>query len=280
MQGGDWVHYYLLQKLRQLVMAQVAFQINKSVAQTPAQAPFGSFVFSDRLPPQDLYEFVQDCEHNLKKKGVKSVSITEPPLFYRKTGELFQTILFNLGYHISRAELSSGIRIERVSFETKIESWEKRKLKQAREHGVHFKNLSLNQLEMVYEVILKCREQRGHSLSMTLPELKETVEKFRDDFILSGAFLQKELIAASIAIRVHPEILYNFYSGHLKKYDSISPMVTITAGLYKFCGQNNIHLLDLGTSAVNGRPNFDLLDFKLRLGAVPSMKLTFEKELT
>ena len=261
-------------------MADVAFQIHKSIAKSPFRAPFGSFNFSERLAPQDLFEFVQRCENALRKKGIKSIVITEPPLFYRKTGELFQAILLNLDYRISCAELSSGIRIQRDAFEQRIDIWEKRKLKQARGRGVHYKIIPIDRLEMVYDLLLKCREQRGHTLSMTLPELADTVVRFQNAFILSGTFLQRELIAASIAIRVHPDILYNFYAGHLKKYDSISPMVTLTAGLYKFCGQNQIHLLDLGTSAINGKPNFGLLDFKLRLGAVPSMKLTFEKELS
>ena len=279
LQGGDWVHFYLLRKISQKIIASVAFQIQKTIAKSPLRAPFGSFHFSERLSPEDLFEFVQRCESQLRKKGAKTIVLTEPPLFYRKTGELFHAILFNLDYRISCAELSSGIRIGREAFEQKIDSWEKRKLKQARSRGVRYKTIPIGKLEMVYGFLEKCREQKGHRLSMTLQELTDTVAQFNDAFILSGTFLQKELIAASIAIRVHPDILYNFYAGHMKKYDSISPMVTLTSGLYKFCAQNQIHLLDLGTSTINGKPNFGLLDFKLRLGAVPSMKLTFEKEL-
>jgi hypothetical protein len=51
-------------------------------------------------------------------------------------------------------------------------------------------------------------------------------------------------------------------------------------GIYEHCQVEKIRLIDLGTSALNGRPNFGLLDFKLNLGAVPTEKLTFEKKLT
>ncbi len=260
-------------------MAQVAFHIIDHVARSPLRAPFGSLLFSEKLAPQALYEFVQQVERLLSKAGVAIISLTEPPLSYRKSGELLHTILINQGFRISNAELSSGIRIDRLAFEEKIEIWEKRKLKQAKLKGLTFKLLLLSDLAEVYHLILKCREQRAHALSMTLPELEATVKEFKNEFVLSGAFLHKELVAASIAIRVHRDILYNFYSGHLKKHDAISPMVTLLGGLYRYCEHQKIHLLDLGTSALHGQPNFSLLEFKLRLGAVPSIKLTFEKQL-
>ncbi len=279
LQSTQWAHYYLLRKPNQKIMAQVAFHITDHAALSPLRAPFGSFLFSEKLSPQALYEFVHQVERLLGRAGVAIISLTEPPLYYRKSGELLHTILINQGFRISNAELSSGIRIERMAFEEKIETWERRKLKQAKLKGLTFKLLPLSDLAEVYHLILKCREQRAHALSMTLSELEATVKAFKNEFVLSGAFLHKELVSASIAIRVHRDILYNFYSGHLKKYDAISPMVTLLGGLYRYCEHQKIHLLDLGTSAIHGQPNFSLLEFKLRLGAVPSIKLTFEKQI-
>ena len=261
-------------------MAQVSFHIEKDKALSPVRAPFGSFLFSERLSPLGLYQFIQHCEDELRKHGVKSIQIVDPPLFYRKSGELLHTILFNLNYRVGHAELSSGIRIDHINFEEKIEMWEKRKLKQSKAKGLQYKSLPLSQLETVYTLILKCRKQKGHNLSMTMEEMQRTVDVFKENFFLFGVFLQKELTAASIAICVHPTILYNFYSGHIKKFDALSPIVLLTKGMYQFCEKQHIQLLDLGTSSLDGQPNFPLLDFKLRLGAVPSAKITFEKHLT
>lgn len=279
LQGGDLQGFYLVRRVNQKIMAQAVFHVSGHKAVTPLRAPFGSFLYSDRLSPQTLYEFIQYCEASLRSKGIASVTIGEPPLFYRKSGDLIHTILLNLNYHVIRAELSSGIRIDHINFEEIIQPWEKRKLKQAKAKGLHFRTLPVSELENVYTMIQKCREQKGYALSMTLEDLARTVGIFKESFFLFGAFLHKDLAAASVAIRVGPGILYNFYSGHLRKYDSISPMVLLTSGMYKFCGSHQIHLLDLGTSSLNGQPNFSLLDFKLRLGGVPSMKITFEKTL-
>jgi hypothetical protein len=279
LQSANWLHIYLVRKVNQKVIAEISFHITDDRAFSPLRAPFGSFGFSPDISPLLLYQFIQECESLLLNRKVKSIILKEPPLFYRASGELMHAILFNLGYRASSAEISSGIRMDHLSFEEKIETWEKRKLRQAKEKGLVFKKISVAEHENVYQFILKCRSQRGHSLSMTIEELSGTINALKSSFCLFGVYFQKELAAASIAIRVHQHILYNFYSGHLKKFDPLSPAVLLINGMYKYCATEKIQLLDLGTSALDGQPNFSLLDFKLRLGAVPSMKLTFEKEL-
>ena len=88
LQANDWHSFYLLRKLNQKVMAQVSFHIEKDKALSPVRAPFGSFLFSERLSPLGLYQFIQHCEDELRMHGVKSIQIIDPPLFYRKSGEL------------------------------------------------------------------------------------------------------------------------------------------------------------------------------------------------
>jgi CelD/BcsL family acetyltransferase involved in cellulose biosynthesis len=114
---------------------------------------------------------------------------------------------------------------------------------------------------------------------MTFDQLNLTVQKFDRHFHCFGVYHDDRLIAASICIRESKYNLYNFYSAHSKESDSLSPIVYLISELYAWCQHNKIKLLDLGTSALGGKPNFSLIDFKLRLGATPSMKLTFEKEL-
>jgi len=54
-------------------------------------------------------------------------------------------------------------------------------------------------LEEVYAFIQSCREERRMSLSMTLPQLKNTIEKCKDDFLFFGIFQKNTLMAASIS---------------------------------------------------------------------------------
>lgn len=279
LQAPTWEHYYLLRKFNQKNLAKISVHIKDGQASTPVKAPFGSILFSSRIAPQNLYEFIQEVEVLLKKKGVKIMTLKEPPAFYREFPDMLHTILFNLGYHVRHAEMSAGIHVNHLDFEDRIERWELRKLRQGKDKGLQARQLPITELETVYDFILKCRMQRDQTLSMKLEDLQRTVSVFKNDFVLFGTFLGKEMAAASIGIKVTEEIFYNFYSAHLKKYDTLSPVVTLMSAVYKYCGTQRFKLLDLGTSSLKGQPNFPLLDFKIRLGGVPSMKLTFEKAL-
>jgi hypothetical protein len=111
-------------------------------------------------------------------------------------------------------------------------------------------------------------------------EIKTVCDHFPDKFHLFGVFDNNALAAASISIVLNNAVLYNFYSAHARQYDALSPVVGLMEGIYEFCQGEKIRLIDLGTSALQGRPNFTLLDFKLNLGATPTQKLTFEKVFT
>jgi hypothetical protein len=279
LQSDRWEHFFLITKSTKKIKAQLSVHIDQEIAMSPVSAPFGSFLYSEDISPETLFEFIGECELSLQRRGVKTIRLVEPPLYYRKSGDILHTLLFNRGFSALNVEISCGIKVDVLNFEEKLASSAKRKLRTGRAKGLRFKILPITNLEMVYQFILKCRTERGHTLSMTFDNLRDTVDIFKDRFYLFGAMLEKEHVAASIAIQVGPDILYNFYPGYLKKFEAISPLVFLTAGMYKFCESKRIPLLDLGTSAVNGQPNFGLLDFKVRLGGVPSIKFTFEKNL-
>jgi hypothetical protein len=279
LQSDNWLHFFLIGKSNRKIKAQLSVHVDGGVAISPVKAPFGSFQYAKDLSPEELYEFISECEVRLKGRDVNAMKLVEPPSYYRDSGDTLYTMLFNRGFKASNVELSCGIRIDALNFEEKLESWEKRKLRQGRTGGLRFKALPISELDTVYNFMSRCRSERGTALSMTLEALKQTVNVFTDRFFLFVALLEKECVAASISIQVHPDILYNFYSGHLKKYDSMSPVVFLMGGMYKFCESHDIRLLDLGTSAINGEPNFSLLEFKMRLGGIPSIKFTFEKQL-
>jgi GNAT acetyltransferase-like protein len=277
----NWHSFSVLNKKYKTVEGIFFVHICEDVARSPLRSPWGSFEISPSIPNVTLYEFLEFVESRLRAKGVKKITIKEPPSsFQPDRAALLHTFLFNLGYHISNAEIGAVIHTSSNSFESYPDSWERRKLKQSYEAGLQFKQLKLSQLSDVYLFILTCRKHRGYSLSMSLAELKHTVERFRNDYVLFGIFKNETLAAASISIQVKKKILYNFYSAHHSDFDEFSPVVMLVEGMYQHCAKKQIELLDLGTSAADGKPNFNLLDFKLRLGAKPSTKLTFEKDFS
>lgn len=278
--SNKWISFHLLRKDKKKVMASIHFSIINDAALSPVSAPFGAFEFSEAMTTEKLFEFMQFVEEQLKDRGAKKIIIKGYPEHYNvRQHNMLSVLFFNHQYQIAQAELGACLQITTTPFEEGIDSWERRKLKQSLKAELKFKKLPVNKLEEIYHFILACREERGQSLSMSYKELEKTVRKMESHFMLFAVYQERELVAASIAIWVNKKVLYNFYSAHSKSSDSLSPVVFLIREIYNWCSKHRIEILDLGTSASGGRPNFPLIDFKLRLGAQPTMKLTFEKTL-
>jgi hypothetical protein len=279
-QGESWISFHLIQKEKKKVFASSYFHKDQHSAVSPLRAPFGSIEFSDLLPIQDLFDFYNQIENKLREEGIEKIIIKNPPDGY--TGQkaaVRNTLLFNKGFRVIDAELSALIQIDRSGFEDKIETWEKRKLNQAKKAGLRFHELPLTSLSDIYEFVKNCRAEKNQQLSMPLDDLAGMCAACKHDVFIFCVLQGKELAAASISIRVNKHVLYNFYSAHPKKFDSLSPVVLLMRGMYAWSYKHDFKQIDLGTSAQGGKPNFGLLDFKMRIGGVLSTKLTFEKDL-
>ena len=276
---SDWISYYILEKKKKIIIGEVHFHLADFVASSPCRSPFGSIDCSADIQPIVLYKFLEFIESALRKQGVKKIVIKNPPQIYHPyLLALLETFLINQHYHISNAEVSAVFTVDE-SFHELSKDWERRKRKQSREESLTFREHTPDQLEELCRFILECRQQKGYLSSMSFPEIQKTVNAFPQRFLLTGVYKQDKMVAASISIQSTWNILYHFYSDHAAPDDLSNPTIFLIGKLYQYALDNKIALLDLGTSALAGQPNFGLLNFKLRLGAKPTPKLTFEKIL-
>lgn len=281
MQAHDgWHTFYALRQEKKVARARVHFHLHNGVASSPYRNPFGSYEFSDAMSPKELYEFIRWTEGQLYEKGARQLEIKSyPQLYHKSRSALLTTFLLNQGYQVVHAELSACIPVRGSALYESMTSWEKRKLGQARRSNLRFVTVPLTRLKEVHDFISSCREERRQSLSMTYSEIRQVSDTFPDRFRLFGLFDGTVFTAASICIVINKTILYNFYSAHARSYDALSPVVRLMEGIYEYCQADKVEWIDLGTSSLHGKPNFSLLDFKLHLGAQPTQKLTFQKQL-
>jgi hypothetical protein len=276
-----WKSFYALRTEKKAARARVHFHIENDIAVSPLKNPFGSFEFSDTLPPKEFFDFIRWVEAQLISTGVKKIEIKCcPELYNRNSSALLSTFLFNLGYSVKKAELSACIEVSPTALYTVMTSWEKRKAGQIKKSNLRFNVVPVTKLKEVFEFISSCREERKQTLSMSYGQIKTVCDHFPERFCLFGMFDNQALAAASISMAINKSVLYNFYSAHSKQYDSLSPVVRLMEGIYEYCQVEKYRLIDLGTSALQGRPNFSLLDFKLNLGAIPTQKIVFEKVIS
>ena len=226
-----------------------------------------------------LSDFLERVESRLLEMNVQKVIIKNPPHIYSEE-QLFllNVLLLNKKYKVIHTALAASIIVGQDSFRTRIKANELRRLKKCERENFSFHELSIADMEMVYNFIYDCRKERNQSLSMTREALLQTISFCEQDFFLFGVFAEDKMIGASITVLVNKDILYNFYPAHLRTYNAFSPAVMLIEGMYKWCQSKEITLLDLGTSVLESHTNLSLLNFKLNMGGSLSMKLTFEKE--
>ena len=275
-----WHSFYILDQSAGKVSGAIHFQLNNGVAASPLRAPFGSAEFSGSVPGEVLFEFLKFFESKLQSRGVSRIVIKSYPCAYAEAQSvLLQTFLWNLKYNVATAEIASVVHVTADGALRTFHRSEKRKLGKAIGAGLVFKELPNESFEAVYNFIHRCRSEKNYTLSMTLADLKIAMSRFPERYLLFGVFENHRLAAAAITILVKDHILYDFYHDHDAAFDYLSPVVLLVEGIYEFCYRNRIQMIDLGTSAEEGLPNFSLLHFKNYLGGNPTSKLTFEKIL-
>jgi hypothetical protein len=274
-----WQEFHLLNKVSKKVIASISFHVNDSVAKSPLRAPFGGFDYSQTVSIESIFTFIADVERALIKKGVQEIDILCPPELCSSNQPFLTISLLNQGYQIIEAEPGACIEVDKTPLVEKMSKDKRARLRQCEKAGFTLKKLHLKKLETVYSFIANCRKKQGRQLSMSFPDLLKTVQVLPKSFFIVGVFDKSKMIGACICVRVSSSIVYTFYSAHDDAYDKISPRIFLLDNLYRLCQKNKVELLDLGTSALNGKPNFPLLDFKLRVGATLTSKFRFKKML-
>ncbi|MEO5976380.1 MAG: hypothetical protein ABIS36_07150 [Chryseolinea sp.] len=274
-----WRWYFAKSERTGKVVASLYLNIRDGKANSAVRSPFGTIECSETISPETLYNFLQFVDEKLKRSNVTYVEIKCSPVAYAPNANtMILTFLSNLGYSIKLAEVTTCLAVDH-DFVNALSKVKKYSLQRSKVMGLEFRILPLEWMETIYKFIEQAHQTKGYVLSMEYGKLHETANRFPEDFILSGIFENKSLVSASVAVKVDKNILYHFYVNHAASRSKISPVLMIHEGLYNYCKTNGMKLFDLGTSAFSGMPNFGLLSFKMRLGAIPSTKLTLEKFL-
>lgn len=276
----NWISFYILNEHDFLIEGHLHFYVKKDLAQSSVQSPFGGIEFSNTVDNKTVFHFIEFVFGKLKDSGVKNLSIVNPPHGYNSSRQaLIETFMLNLGLAVSTSEVGSLIQINEKPFSEILHPRKKRKLMQTIQAGLVFKLLDKNSLDDIYHFIATHRREKNYHLSISLEHLRKSVDKLDDVYRFFGVFDGDNLIAASVAVVVSKNILYHFISDHVRKIRDAKPVLLLMNGIYDYCSQNNIELLDLGTSAKESQPNFKLIKFKSEIGGQPTHKFTLTKRL-
>jgi hypothetical protein len=189
-------------------------------------------------------------------------------------------MLQNHGFSIKRKAVNHHIVIHENPLQDSMHPMEIRRLNKCKEQGFTFTAEPIQNAEEVYDYLSQCREEQGLSLSISKHMFFRYMDEFPQNYPLFTIRDSKDIVAATVAIKVHRKILYSFLPGSLRKYKNYSPTVLLNEGLYTYCQDHQIEMLDLGISTEkDGKDQESLIAFKERMGGEKSYKYFLEKEL-
>jgi hypothetical protein len=272
--------FYLLKPSKHAVRAEVNFVLKDGEAISGMYSPFGSLCFDHLMRTEVLYAFVDFILKTLVEKGIGSVKIKSYAAAYAPLqAAVLMNVLINKGFLISEAPLNYHMPVSRQPFEKMISKMERRQLNKGLSQGWSYQEEEPEQLSEVYDFILRCRKEREQELNISLEKLRQSFETFPYQYRIFSLRESERLVAATVMVRAGKLFWYNFLPATDPAYYPFSPMVLLLEKLYNFCQRREDKMLDLGIAEVQHAPQFGLMDFKQRMGAVATVKPVFSLKI-
>jgi len=256
------------------ISARMCFAIESTEAISGQGATFGSIDYDEILEEEEISLFIHAFNTRLEQKGIKKIIIKHWPAAYNMSAVIAKAFKKN-GYKALTDDVNQHIIIKDEEFSQGIKYNEQKKLKKAINSNYKFILLDHHKLTEVYQLIKETRDRKGYPTSMSLEQLQTSINALPEHYLLFGVNDGNKLIAAAVSVRISRDIMYNFYHGDDVNYRSTSPVVMLVAGIYQYCQQKNISILDLGISSIQGQLNQGLFDFKQNIGCESSSKSTY-----
>jgi len=273
--------YFIINNIKRRIEGKIHFLCYDGIAYSPYKSLFGSFEFNPRLHPNLLTEFWEFIEKDLRKRKIRRVEITNFAECYAPQKALvIKKTLENAGFSVGLKAVNHHIQIDEEPLRKRMHLMEVRRLEKCQAGDFEFVEESPDNAEEIYDYLELCRQEQGLKLSVGKEKIQEYLFLFPQYYPIFSVRKDKKILAATFAIKIHRKIIYNFLPGSLKKYKNYSPTVMLNEGLYRYCQNHQIDMLDLGISTEkDGHNQKSLIAFKERIGGEQSYKYFFEKDL-
>lgn len=275
--GPNWQQFALLQN--ETVVALAHFFHDDDHYFSPWQAPFGGLQTKEQVPATITLAFLTEVIQYLQRRGAKTIKWLQCPDAYAPISNAIVTeTLLNNGFELKYDQRNHHLLVTGQPFAETIHPSAKRRLKKCLQVGFTVQQAGVDQLPEAYALLQACRAEKQKPLSLSLRQLQNYFKLFPDRYRLFTVRQGAALAAVGVTVQVNGQILNHLYPASPTHFNSFSPTILLTQGIYSFCQQEGIGLLDLGVSAPGDEDEANyqgLFTFKERLGGLETGKPTF-----
>lgn len=274
----DRVHYLLFADERKK-FALIGGEKN-GVFRLPFSASFCAFTPLEKNIRLEFYhQAVAALVAWCRARAFVKIENLQPPLFYAPSHlSKMQNALLNNGFCLEAYDLNYEYDLTAHSRNVceRLSRAARKNFRTAERARLVFSKTE--DFSITYHTIRKNRQERGFPLHMSLDEVRKTAQFIPTDLFVVRT--QEGLtIAAAVVHRMSEQIVRVVYWGSLKEYEAMRPVNFLAENLFEFYTQKNFRIADIGTSTVEGIPNFGLCNFKEGIGCRCSPKLLFTADI-
>lgn len=278
-QHDEYYTFHLLQLSTNSIVARFSCFVKDSNAISPFRATFGGIEAAPHLSKVVLLDFILKIVNWAKQHPVQSIRINWYPEAYQPSVYLvLKTALMQAGFTILIQEVNQHLALTPLAMAERFAPNQVRRLKKCKLKGYQFRELPIVFLSDYFSLLTNARSRKNIPLSLSLKEIEELFKKFPKNFFLFGILDARILIAACVGVKVNERILYYFLPADHPNYLTDSPSVMLIEQLGEWAKNQEIEILDLGISSVNGLINQGLYQFKQKLGSIETEKVVFLKQ--
>lgn len=250
--------------------------IKEGVLKAPFSSTYGIFSeITENNRIEYYHEAVSALIDYAKNKGLNTIYIGTPALSYAPSIiTKFQNALINKGFIIESCD---------VNFEYYTKNFDENYLSKIQRNARKNYNTALRSelkfektedVKTVYEIIKINRNFRGFPLHMSYEDVVNTSKIIPSDYFI---VTDKEGKGAASALIHHlkDDLVRVVYWGNTPESEEVRPINFLSYNIFKYYKENGISLIDIGTSTVDGVPNFGLCDFKESIGCSCSPKINW-----
>jgi len=245
----------------------VPFSLENQTAKSISKSPFGSVLTSASHSMDDMIRFHGSIKKLLRSRGIEKIEIKHPAPIYDHYVKMDE--LQSLGYDIMFEDINQHINLNH-SWENRIHTMQKRKLKTLTEAGFSFK--VMEDFKTLYRFIKVCREAQGLQINIEWDHLNSLINCLPHQYEAFSVERDGKLSAVCITVNVSKEVTYYYLPATSPLFRSQSPMVLLIAGMVNYYRSKGYKYLDLGVSSVKGKAQETLKDFKERMGGEVTKK--------
>lgn len=250
----------------------------------------GSF-FSPRFAPFGGLNNLAGTEGNHKKIFKKFIQQSYDQLninefFFRlPSSNIYQ---FNQRDQIrALLDLGGEFIYNEINYVITLQNWSpfdlsygnQKKLKQCVHQEFKFKEISSDEVNSLYEIILENRKNIGVKAPVTKEKLQLLIASFPSDYHLFGVYSDENLISVAITVNVTNQSEYVFIWADKQEYRNFSPITFLLANLVDFFKDKKT-FLDLGTVGASGQYLINLANYKQNLGAEVDIKFGLKVDIS